>query len=77
MEPQGFEHVVLVVGIVRIERGGPFLHGGDDLVAIASAEFDPDSIAHSVFRFLEQVEQLFDRLPGDFNRLDVAAGPRR
>ena len=68
---------MLVIGVLLVQAGDPFLDGGDDLLGVAAAQFDLGAVAHAVFRLLEQVQQLLDRLAVDLGRLQTAAGPRR
>jgi len=50
MHPQRFGHVVLVGGIVFIERVGPFVDGGDDFIRIVLAQLDFGPFTNLIFR---------------------------
>src|SRR5262249_48763331 len=65
VDPQGFHEVVLVAGVILVERLHPFFEGGDDLPGVAAAQLDLRAVPDAIFRLLQEVEQLFDRLSGD------------
>ena len=48
VHPERFEHVVLVIRVVLVERGDPLLRCRDDLVAVAAAQLDPGAVANAV-----------------------------
>ena len=69
MQPQRFEQVVLVLGILRVESRRSTSCGAAITSSVfAAAQLDAGPIADAVLRLLEQVEQLVDRLAGDLRR---------
>ena len=73
MDPEGFQHVVFVVGVGLVERRGPLPGGGDDLGGIVLAQLDLGEFAHAVLVLLQEFKQRGDGLAVDFLRLEQRA----
>jgi hypothetical protein len=69
MHPQSLGHVVLVGGIVLIERLSPLIHGGDDFIRISLAQLNLGPFANLIFRLFEQCEQIGNRCAVNLERL--------
>src|SRR5262249_19613359 len=69
MKPERFEQVMLVIRVTGVKRGNPFLEGGHYFACWPTSQFDAGPVAHAVFRLLQHVEQLVERLAGNGNRL--------
>src|SRR6266850_7621097 len=60
--------MMLVIGAFSVEGGGPFLRGGDDLIAIAAAQLDAGTVTYAIFRPTQQIEETLNGFAGDFDR---------
>ena len=65
MHPKRFQKMVRVLFLFGVELLDPLLGCGDDFVGIASAQFDPGAMTHTVDRVFEVLEQFLNGLPLD------------
>ena len=54
VDPEGFEQVVLVGGVLGVERADPSDGGGGDFLGVMLAELDFRPQADVIFRLREQ-----------------------
>ena len=70
VDPEPFDEMVLVFGILQVERGQPLFRGGNHLGRRPRTQFGPGPISRAVFVDLERVEHPLRWLTGDPRRCD-------
>jgi hypothetical protein len=70
MQPETFQNVVLIGWIGFVEIGKPGWNRGGNILDIAAPKFGSGAIPNAVVGALEQIEKFFDRLAGNFLRLN-------
>src|SRR5438552_3974613 len=68
-KPKCFHKIMLILWVLGIQLPNPLLQRRDDLFRIAPAQFNPGTRADAVFRFAQQVQQVWNRLARDSGRL--------
>ena len=65
MQPEGFEQMMGILFLFRIELLDPLFRGGDDLFGISLTEFDPRAVADAIDGRFQIFEQSRNRLAID------------
>ena len=73
VDPEGFEQVVGVLDLVRVELLGPLLDGGDDLGRVVLVQLDLGALADVVFVLGEERDEVLDGLAVDLLRREERA----